>query len=171
MVVLQSKPTVSRPPQLHYEAHLAEWRAGPMGLASAQQAFLRTRRDPATGKINPNDPLVPPLPDGWVEELDSATGVYFYINDAEGERTWVRPNFQPPSGPMMGGKCSWKRDCYRGRITRAERGGYYREYFHFVSDQAFATYPGPPPNFRGPPPHMGGPPPNFRQPPPNFSRP
>lgn len=76
-----------------------------MGLASAQQAFLRTRRDPATGKINPNDPALPPLPNGWVEELDSATGVYFYINEGgDGERTWVRPNFQPPSGPMMGGK-------------------------------------------------------------------
>ena len=74
-----------------------------MGLASAQQAFLRTRRDP-TGQINQADPSVPPLPEGWTEELDQATGVHFYTNDELGERSWVRPNFRPPPGPgMMGG--------------------------------------------------------------------
>lgn len=74
-----------------------------MGLASAQQAFLRTRRDP-TGQINHADPSVPPLPEGWTEELDPATGVHFYTNDELGERSWVRPNFRPPPGPgMMGG--------------------------------------------------------------------
>ncbi|EJK58905.1 hypothetical protein THAOC_20939 [Thalassiosira oceanica] len=118
--------------KLHYEAHLAEWRAGPMGLASAQQAFLRTRRDPSTGKINPNDPAVPPLPEGWVEELDEATGVYFYINEGEGERTWVRPNFQPPSGPMMGGPPP----NFRGPPPHMG---------------------GPPPNFRQPPPNFSRP--------------
>lgn len=77
-----------------------------MGLASAQQAYLRTRRDP-TGQIQ--DMSVPPLPDGWVEELDEATGAYYYYNDEIGERTWVRPNFHPgpgggPPPPMMGGE-------------------------------------------------------------------
>ena len=82
-----------------------------MGLASAQQAYLRTRRDP-TGQIQ--DMSVPPLPDGWVEELDEATGAYYYYNDEIGERTWVRPffplpNFHPGPGggplpPMMGGE-------------------------------------------------------------------
>ena len=77
-----------------------------MGLASAQQAYLRTRRDP-TGQIQ--DMSVPPLPDGWVEELDEATGAYYYYNDEIGERTWVRINFHPgpgggPPPPMMGGE-------------------------------------------------------------------
>lgn len=104
--------------QLHYQAHLDDWRAGPMGLASAQQAYLRTRRNPADGQINPMDVTVPPLPEGWKEELDEATGVYFYVNEESGKRSWVRPNFRPPGPggpppppmmgggpPMMGGTC------------------------------------------------------------------
>lgn len=90
--------------QLHYEKHLDDWRAGPMGLASAQQAFLRTRRNPA-GEINPDDPAVPPLEGtGWREELDEATGVYYYVHDESGKRSWVRPNFRPPGPGMMGGE-------------------------------------------------------------------
>jgi hypothetical protein len=90
--------------KLHYEKHLEEWRAGEMGLASAQQAFLRARRNPATGQIAPTDEMVPPLPEGWKEELDEATGIYYYTNEKSGERSWVRPGFQPPGmgGPMMG---------------------------------------------------------------------
>ena len=57
-----------------------------MGLASAQQAYLRTRRNPATGDIV--DITIPPLPQGWEEELDGATGVYFYSNNDTGEREW-----------------------------------------------------------------------------------
>lgn len=75
--------------QLHYQKHLDEWRAGDMGLASAQQAYLRTRRNPM-GQISPDDMTVPPLPEGWVEELDEATGVHYYVHDESGERTWVR---------------------------------------------------------------------------------
>lgn len=77
-----------------------------MGLASAQQSFLRTRRD-ANGNIQ--DMSLPPLPEGWVEELDGATGVHYYANDDTGERSWVRPGFRPPgpgqglAPPMMGG--------------------------------------------------------------------
>ena len=90
--------------QLHYQSHLDEWRAGPMGLASAPQAYLRTRRNP-DGQINPQDMTVPPLPEGWKEEFDGATGVYYYVHDESGKRSWVRPNFRPPGpgGPMMGG--------------------------------------------------------------------
>ncbi|KAL7525659.1 hypothetical protein ACHAWF_001456 [Thalassiosira exigua] len=133
--------------KLHYQKNLDDWRAGPMGLASAQQAFLRTRRNPA-GQISPQDVTVPPLPEGWKEELDEATGVHYYVHDESGKRSWVRPNFRPPGpgGPMMGG-------------TRTL---FYFD--HFVA---------PPPNFRGPPPPMmGGPPPPFQQPPPpHFSAP
>ena len=64
------------------------------------------------------DVTVPPLPEGWKEELDEATGVYFYVNEESGKRSWVRPNFRPPGPggpppppmmgggpPMMGGTC------------------------------------------------------------------
>lgn len=93
--------------KLHYEKHLPEWRAGPMGLASAQQAYLRTRRHPATGQIigegvmGPDGVVVPPLPEGWKEELDEATGVFYYVEESSGKRSWVRPGFRPP-GPGMG---------------------------------------------------------------------
>ena len=72
-----------------------------MGLASAQQAYLRTRRNPADGQINPMDVTVPFLPEGWKEELDGATGVHFYVHEESGKRSWVMPNFRPP-GPGVG---------------------------------------------------------------------
>jgi U1 small nuclear ribonucleoprotein C len=78
--------------KLHYDKYLPGWRSGPMGLASAQQAFLRQ-----TG-------LRPPRPDGWKEEFDEVTKASFSIHEESGERTWVRPGFLPPgfvgSGPM-----------------------------------------------------------------------
>ena len=54
-----------------------------MGLASAQQAFIRARGS--------DDPAVPPLPDGWFEEIDEATGITFFAEKSSGKRTWVRP--------------------------------------------------------------------------------
>lgn len=72
--------------KLHYETHLEEWRSGPMGLAAAQQAYIRA---------NPNQ--VPPLPEGWAEEEDEVTKATFYIEETTGERTWVRPGFTPPA--------------------------------------------------------------------------
>ena len=93
--------------QLHYMENMEDWRAGPMGLASAQQAYLRSRRS-ALGQVSPDDMTVPPLPEGWKEELDEVTAVHYYVNDETGERSWVRPNFRPPGpggGPMMGGTC------------------------------------------------------------------
>jgi len=74
--------------RLHYEKHVPDWRRGPMGLASAQQAFLRARGS--------NDPAVPPLPDGWKEETDDVTGITFFFDTNTGKRTWVRPGFIPP---------------------------------------------------------------------------
>mmetsp|Transcript_13494 Transcript_13494/g.29209 ORF Transcript_13494/g.29209 Transcript_13494/m.29209 type:complete len:219 (-) Transcript_13494:326-982(-) len=141
--------------KLHYQKNLPEWHAGPMGLASAQQAYLRTRRNPATGQIDPNDPSVPPLPEGWTEEKDAATGAYYYVDETTDERSWVRPNFAPPSGPgapMMRGPPP----NFRGRPP-PQMGG----------PPPFQPPPqmgGPPPPFQ-PPPQMGGPPPPFQPPP------
>lgn len=73
--------------KLHYEAHLDEWRSGPMGLASAQQVFIKN-----------NPAAVPPLPQGWREEYDEVTRTPFYINLETKERQWNRPAFIPP-GP------------------------------------------------------------------------
>jgi len=81
--------------KLHYQSHLKEWQAGPMGLADAQQAYLRAHRNPASGQIGGS---VPPLPEGWQEVLDGATGAYYYVHEESGERSWVRPNFVPPAG-------------------------------------------------------------------------
>ena len=82
--------------KLHYHANLKEWQAGPMGLASAQQEYIRRHRNPASGQIGGPVP-VPPLPEGWTEELDDATGVSFYVHEESGERSWVRPGFVPPN--------------------------------------------------------------------------
>lgn len=83
--------------KLHYDAHVEDWRKGHMGLASAQQAYMK-----AKGK---DDPMIPPLPPGWKEDVDDVTGIAFYFNDATGERTWVRPGFipPPPGPPPRGG--------------------------------------------------------------------
>lgn len=76
--------------KLHYDEHLKEWRSGPMGLAAAQQAYMRANSQ------NPH--AVPPLPEGWEEEEDPATGgTKFYVNTNTQERTWVRPGFIPPA--------------------------------------------------------------------------
>lgn len=132
--------------KLHYQANGEAWHAGPMGLASAQQAYLRTRRN-HLGQISPGDITVPPLPEGWVEELDEATGVHYYVHDKSGNRSWVRPNWGPPP-PLMGGG-----------------GG--------VPPPPHSNFRGhPPPNNnmqQPPPPFAGGPPPphQFAQPPPS----
>ncbi len=88
--------------KLHYEKQLDEWRAGPMGIAAQQQAYIRSNGN------NPN--VVPPLPDGWEEEEDEATRAKFYINKKTQERSWTRPGFNlgammsgPPPPMMMGG--------------------------------------------------------------------
>lgn len=75
--------------KLHYEKKLDEWRRGPMGLAAAQQAFLRNYKSQNPPGVN--DGVVPPLPEGWREEVDEATRITFYVNDETDERKWVRP--------------------------------------------------------------------------------
>ena len=74
--------------KLHYEPYVDQWRRGPMGLASAQQAFLKAR--------GVHDPAVPPLPEGWKDHIDEVTGIMYYVDTNTGKRTWVRPGFIPP---------------------------------------------------------------------------
>ncbi|GFH44903.1 hypothetical protein CTEN210_01377 [Chaetoceros tenuissimus] len=144
--------------KLHYTKHMQEWRSGPMGLASAQQQFMRN-----TGQKLP-------LKEGWTEEFDEVTRASYYMNNETGERTWVRPDFIPPGPggppppmmnagnappmnmppqPMVGGPPP-------PMMNVPIRGG---------------PPPGPPPaNFRVPPPNMAPPPANFRLPPPQPPR-
>lgn len=128
--------------KLYYQKNLDEWRAGPMGLAAAQQGYLRSS--------GPGDPNVPPLPEGWKEENDEATGINYYVHEESGKRTWVRPGFRPPPAggptPMMRGP----------------------------PPQVYGNRPPPPTGYpSGPPPPMGaGPPPGYpSRPPPNFPPP
>lgn len=127
--------------KLHYDEHLKEWRSGHMGLAAAQQAYMRANAQ--------HPQAVPPLPEGWEEEEDYATGgTKFYVNTKTQERTWVRPAFIPPGrGPPPPNMMAPPPNMMRGP---------------------------PPPNMNanGPPPMIGGGPPpppmgNF-PPPPNF---
>eukprot|EP00521_Asterionellopsis_glacialis_P010987 CAMPEP_0195307334 /NCGR_PEP_ID=MMETSP0707-20130614/37664_1 /TAXON_ID=33640 /ORGANISM="Asterionellopsis glacialis, Strain CCMP134" /LENGTH=197 /DNA_ID=CAMNT_0040371583 /DNA_START=1090 /DNA_END=1685 /DNA_ORIENTATION=- len=84
--------------KLHYQKHLEEWQRGPMGLASAQQAFLRnTAHNPAAAS------MVPPLPEGWEEHTDGATRITYYVHEQEGKRQWHRPGFIPPPAGGGGG--------------------------------------------------------------------
>lgn len=144
--------------KLHYHKNLDEWRAGPMGLASAQQGYIRTRRNPE-GSINPQDMSIPPLPEGWKEELDEATRVHFYTHEESGKRSWVRPNFRPPGpggpgpggpGPMMGGPPPNFRPPQMGGPPQFQQ---------------------PPPQFQQRPPPMSGPPPPHSGGPPRFAPP
>jgi U1 small nuclear ribonucleoprotein C len=82
--------------KLHYEKYLDSWRSGPMGLASAQQAYLKSRQliDEQQQQQIPSS--VPPLPKGWKEEWDDATHSSYYLHIPTGRRTWVRPGFRPP---------------------------------------------------------------------------
>jgi U1 small nuclear ribonucleoprotein C len=131
--------------KLHYESFIEEWRRGEMGLAAAQQGYIRAR-----GK---DDPMISPLPDGWKEDTDECTGITYYYNDETGKRTWARPGFIPPlpgppgrPPPMMQGG---------GPPPPAGRGGYH------------PRPGGPPPR----PPYYGGGPPgqvSAQQPPPHF---
>jgi len=131
--------------KLHYEAHLQEWQSGPMGLASAQQASLKR---PGT--------VAPPLPDGWVEELDEATHINYYVHAESGRRTWVRPAFRPPP---TGAAFS------RGPPNNYSHQG--------PPPPSHMNHPGPTPPqpYSQPPPHFTQPVPAFRQPPPAFHGP
>jgi U1 small nuclear ribonucleoprotein C len=129
--------------KLHYEAHLQEWQSGPMGLASAQQAFI---------KRSGNAP--PPLPEGWVEENDEATHISYYVHAETGRRTWVRPSFRPP--PMGGAPMSGASTSTSGGFNRGP-----------PPPNNFNQGP-PPQQYSRPPPTYNQPPPAFNQPPPAF---
>ena len=75
--------------KLHYSEHLKEWRSGQMGLAAAQQDYIKSNTQ--------NESAIPPLPEGWEEKDDEATKLKYYVNTKTQERTWVRPGFIPPA--------------------------------------------------------------------------
>jgi U1 small nuclear ribonucleoprotein C len=172
--------------KLHYEAHIDDWRKGPMGLASAQQAYVR-----AKGR---EDPMIAPLPDGWKEDADEATGMTFYSHDESGERSWVRPNFIPPPPGPPGGRGPPPNQNFRGGFRGGPPPGHNggpppghnggpppghngnNRPPPFYGNQQHSQQQGPPPNMQYPPPQPnnlqpppfpgGPPPPQFRQPPP-----
>jgi hypothetical protein len=160
--------------RLHYEKHMMDWRRGPMGLASAQQGFIKAR-----GK---DDPAVPALPDGWREDLDEVTGISYYVEKATGKRTWVRPGFIPPPPGMPQGP--------RGPMPPPQNMMNMPPPMQMpprgpppptMQQQQFPPPPGqfgggpPPSQYGGAPPPFGGPPPppSFvgGPPPPNLARP
>lgn len=154
--------------KLHYEKNLDEWRRGPNGLAAAQQAVL---------KSNPN--LAPPLPTGWVEEADEATGSNFFYHEESGRRTWVRPGFRPPpTGPMSGpppsSLYSQPPPRYPPPGMPPSGPGALPSNHQFQRPPSFQRPPPgmPPPQFQRPPPGMppppGAPPPQFNRPPPGL---
>jgi WW domain/U1 zinc finger len=106
--------------RLHYQPYVDPWRRGKMGLASAQQSYIRAK--------GPFDPAIPPLPSGWKEELDEVTGITYYVDTKNKTRTWVRPGFIPPPPGSGGG----------GGPSGPRGAGLPPPYSHQ-----------PPPNFRG----------------------
>eukprot|EP00980_Cylindrotheca_fusiformis_P010546 scaffold2334_cov118-Cylindrotheca_fusiformis.AAC.18 len=135
--------------KLHYSKNIETWRRGPMGLASAQQAYIKA--------MGENDPMIPTLPDGWEQDVDDVTGISFYSNTKTGERSWVRPGFfpPPPGGPPPGGMNRGPPPQFNNNNN--SMGGFPR------------PTGGPPGGFnnnRGPPPPSMRPPPFQQQPPP-----
>lgn len=176
--------------KLHYNAHIDDWRKGPMGLASAQQAYIKA--------MGINDPMIPPLPDHWKQEADGVTGILYYFNTETKERSWVRPGFFPPPPPGMmnnRGPPPQRFNNNNNGHGGGGGGGYQNQgnfnrgppppHHHHQQQQRGP----PPPSFGGPPPmpmQQGGPPPPFPggppppppgqyggggPPPPNFQRP
>jgi U1 small nuclear ribonucleoprotein C len=155
--------------KLHYESNVEDWRKGSMGLASAQQAYIR-----AKGR---DDPMIPPLPDGWKEEVDEATTITYFYHDESGQRTWVRPGFIPPPPGPAGGRGAPPSQNFRGG---GFRGGppppgnrpppFYNNNHGGPPPQQYGGQPPPQPNMMQQPPHFqGGPPPPFQGgPPPPF---
>jgi U1 small nuclear ribonucleoprotein C len=164
--------------KLHYQKNIVEWQKGEMGLASAQQGYIRAR-----GK---DDPMIPTLPDGWKEDTDECTGISFYYNEETGDRSWVRPGFIPPPpggggsgrGPTMrGGMGGGMNNNYNNNRPNynnnrggnfgggggyQNRGGGMPNYQQQQQQQQQQRGPPPPPNMGNrapPPPHFFNPPP------------
>mmetsp|Transcript_2926 Transcript_2926/g.4275 ORF Transcript_2926/g.4275 Transcript_2926/m.4275 type:complete len:233 (-) Transcript_2926:220-918(-) len=149
--------------KLHYQKHLEEWQRGPMGLASAQQAFMRNAaHNPAAAS------MVPPLPEGWEEHVDGGTRIKYYVHQ-DGKRQWHRPGFIPPpaggGGPPPGGM--------RGPPPPGHRGPpppNNNNHNNPNNNGSHNRYGGPPPpRHTGPPPpmNMNVPPPGHFVPPPS----
>lgn len=89
--------------KMHYGKYKDDWMRGGMGLASAQQGFIKAvARNPTMAESAAN--VIPPLPAGWKEEKDDVTGLLYYIELATKKRTWVRPGFIPPPPPQQRGQ-------------------------------------------------------------------
>mmetsp|Transcript_17353 Transcript_17353/g.24513 ORF Transcript_17353/g.24513 Transcript_17353/m.24513 type:complete len:211 (-) Transcript_17353:395-1027(-) len=156
--------------KLHYEKHLEDWRSGPMGLASAQQAFLQQNGN------NPSAPPIPPLPEGWEEIKDEVTRSYYYVHKESGARQWVRPAFVPPSlmnGPPPAGRFAGPPPPFPNKpLSHVGHGPYGAQPPPSSTGPAGTTSqnlpPPPPPIGNFPPPPSGAPPPigNFPIPPP-----
>ena len=143
--------------KLHFSNHVDEWRRGPMGLASAQQAYIK-----ANGL---NDPMIPPLPDGWTQDQDDVTGIMFYFNKETGGRTWVRPNFYPPPPGPPNMRRGPPPPSSNNNNNNNNMGGFNRGGFQPQPPNRPHFQQGPPP----PPPFGHAPPPRpqqFAQPPP-----
>lgn len=129
----------------HYAKHMQGWRRGPMGLANAQQGYMRAHG----GGMD----ALPPLPEGYKQDVDPVTGIVFYIHVTTRARTWVRPGFIPPppgSGPPPP--------------------NYRPQQYPAAGQQQQPPFRGPPPSSAGGPPpppgHLPPPPPNNLPPPP-----
>ena len=158
--------------KLHYQKHVVEWQKGGMGLANAQQAYVRAR-----GK---DDPMIPPLPNGWKEDLDECTGIPFYINEETGDRSWVRPGFIPPppgrgmNNPHRGGmNHNYNNNNYNNNRGGGNFGGGYNQnrgggggYQQQQQQRGPPPPPGNRPHFFHPPPGGMPPPQQQQQPPP-----
>ena len=161
--------------KLHYQKHVVDWQKGGMGLASAQQGYIRAR-----GK---EDPMIPPLPDGYKEDVDECTGVTFYYNEETGDRSWVRPGFIPPAPPRMnrggmgGGMNNNYNNNQRPNYNNNRGGNFGGGYQNRGGYQQQRGGPPPPPNMANrPPPHFfnappGGVPPQVGQTPQTHQQP
>mmetsp|Transcript_21018 Transcript_21018/g.29670 ORF Transcript_21018/g.29670 Transcript_21018/m.29670 type:complete len:224 (-) Transcript_21018:268-939(-) len=146
--------------KLHYQKYLEEWQRGPMGLASAQQAFIRsTSHNPAAAS------MIPPLPEGWEEHTDEGTRIKYYVHEADGKRQWHRPGFIPP--PAGGGPPGMRGPPpgHRGGPPPPNNGG--NRYGGPPQPRHGGGGPPPPPmNMNVPPPGHFVPPPSGGPPPP-----
>ena len=63
----------------------------PMIRAMQSKPRIRTAEPTQDHHNHQRQPGAEPLPDGWEEHVDEATGKPYYSNDDTGEIVWVRP--------------------------------------------------------------------------------